>query len=98
MDTSDQQRLNHTWNSSCKGVFNFPALAVQEKSNFLIVLLTALLLTVFQTVPSTWNIHTLVEGRKLGGMLSKVIHGFCNNHLIGILQKGLKLLVDAYMR
>lgn len=57
MDTSDQQKLNCTWNSSCRGVFNFPALAVQEKSNFLIVLLIALLLAVFQTVPRTWNIH-----------------------------------------
>lgn len=55
MDTSDQQKWNHTWDSSCKGVFDVPALAVQEGNNFLIILLAALPLTVFQIVPRTWN-------------------------------------------
>ena len=51
------QKLNHIWSSSCKGLFNFLAFYMQEGWHFLVILLAALFLTVFQTVPRTWNIN-----------------------------------------
>lgn len=97
MDPSDGQKLNHTWNSSYERVFNFPAFRSTGGKKFFNRLAHCSIPNSFLNGTQCLK-YTFVEGRKSEGMVSKLIHDVCSHRLIGILQRELKLLVDAYMR
>ena len=75
------QKLNHTWSSSCKGLFNFPAFAVQEGWHFFFFCHLAYCSIPNSFPNSTQNVehkHLLKEGNW------KLIHGFCHIRSMGI--------------